>query len=139
MSYAKKLFWKNWIVLLLGFMVLILPFLGFPGRISSWLYGILGFFIVVFSFVIGRGLSYAYSAPTAEPDGKRAPLTPHQRAQRVSSAPEQTQTVRKREAVLSDALGSTASGQAFGRSAVDAPSPIDTPLSTEKSESDALA
>ncbi len=66
MSYAKKLFWKNWIVLLLGFLVLLLPFLGFPGRISAWLYGILGFLIVLVSFIIGRGLSYAYSAP--EPD-----------------------------------------------------------------------
>ena len=73
MSSLKKLFWKNWIVLLLGFVILLLPFLGFPSRISSWLYGLLGFCIVLLSFVIGRGLSYAYSAPTLLPRDEQSP------------------------------------------------------------------
>ncbi|MBI5138644.1 MAG: hypothetical protein HZA95_02505 [Candidatus Vogelbacteria bacterium] len=64
----KKLFWKNWIVLLLGFIVLLMPFMGFPTKVSNWIYFISGLIIVILSYVVGRGLSYAYSAPAGVTD-----------------------------------------------------------------------
>ena len=67
MHSAKKLFWKNWVILLLGLFIVLLPFLGFPFSIAQWLFGIAGASIVVLSFLIGRGLSYLYSTPVAPP------------------------------------------------------------------------
>ncbi|OHB25321.1 MAG: hypothetical protein A2542_01800 [Parcubacteria group bacterium RIFOXYD2_FULL_52_8] len=76
MMHAKKLFWKNWIVLLLGLCVLLLPFLGFPARIDNWIFGSLGLLIVIFAFLVGRGLSYAASLPPVLPPLQSAPPRP---------------------------------------------------------------
>ena len=85
MSDPKKLFWKNWIVLLLGMVMLLLPFLGFPARLNYWLFAIAGACIVVLSFWIGRGLSALYSLPHPEQvQPKKQPLrTPRSRAPRM--------------------------------------------------------
>lgn len=69
MSELKKLFWKNWIVLLLGLSVLLVPFLGFPARIDNWLFTLIGTLIVILSFLVGRGLSYLSSRPDSDHKG----------------------------------------------------------------------
>lgn len=50
--------WKNRIITTLGFLVMILPFLGFPQRWDDRLYVLFGLGIVALSFQLGRYLVY---------------------------------------------------------------------------------
>ncbi len=50
--------WKNRLVTTLGFLVLIMPLLGFPHSWSDKFYFVLGLAIVVLSFQLGRFLVY---------------------------------------------------------------------------------
>lgn len=58
--------WKNRVVTTLGFLVFIMPLLGFPHSWSDTLYFLFGLVIMALSFQLGRFLVYGNEAEPHE-------------------------------------------------------------------------
>ncbi len=54
----KHILWKNWLGIILGFAVVVLPFLGFPRNIKSILFVVVGFSIIAVYFSLANDLYY---------------------------------------------------------------------------------
>lgn len=53
----KNNLWKNWLLLISGLAIMLLPWMGFPQEIKNPLTIFLGFIVVVSSFILARPVS----------------------------------------------------------------------------------
>lgn len=59
----KNNLWKNWLLLISGLAIMLLPWTGFPQEIKTPLTIFLGFLVVVSSFTMARPASTRSAAP----------------------------------------------------------------------------